>query len=94
MQYSHDHIVPIPGPTCPRKLSTIARDIGNDWGEKMHYAARPYWAAMLQLQTIEDKYFLDSAREIVARFLCNAGQWRGPVARAVKLELRQLAGIK
>lgn len=38
--------------------------------------------------------FADNAREIVARFLCNAGGWRGPVARAVKLELKQLAGIK
>lgn len=60
----------------------------------MHYAARPYWSAMLQLQTIGDNYGFDNARDIVVRFLCNAGQWRGPVARSVKLELKQLAGIK
>lgn len=78
----------------PRKLCTIAREIGADWGPKMSPHARPYWAAFSTLETIEDKYYLDSARDIVARFLCNAGQWRGPVARAVKLELKQLAGIK
>lgn len=78
----------------PRKLCTIAGDIGRDWGPKMSNSARPYWAALCTLETIEDKYYLDSAREIVARFLCNAGQWRGPVARAVKLELKQIAGIK
>lgn len=76
-----------------RDISTIARDIGRDW-TNMHYAARPYWLAMLQLQTIGDNYGFDNARDIVARFLCNAGQWRGPVARSVKLELKQLAGIK
>ena len=77
-----------------RKISDIAREIGTDWGPKMHYAARPYWSAMMQLETANDMYGLDNARDIVARFLCNAGTWRGPVARAVKLELRQLAGIK
>lgn len=77
----------------PRKLCTIARDIGRDW-QNMHFAARPYWSAMLQLETAGDMYGADNARDIVARFLCNAGSWRGPVARAVKLELKQLAGIK
>jgi hypothetical protein len=76
-----------------RSIQDIAFQIGADW-TNMHYAARPYWSAMLELQSIEDKYYLDSAREIVCRFLANAGQWRGPVARAVKLELKQLAGIK
>jgi hypothetical protein len=46
------------------------------------------------LETINDKYYLDPAREIVARFLCNAGQWRGPIAREIKTELKQLANIK
>jgi hypothetical protein len=77
----------------PRKICDIAYDIGADW-QNMSYCARPYWSAMLQLDTINDKYYLDGAREIVLRFLCNAGTWRGPVARAVKLELKQLAGIK
>lgn len=76
-----------------RTIQKIAFDIGADW-QNMSYAARPYWQAMLQLETINDKYYLDSAREIVLRFLCNAGSWRGPVARAVKLELKQLTGIK
>jgi hypothetical protein len=77
-----------------RLLSEIAYEIERDWGPKMNYAARPYWAALCVLETINDKYYLDSAREIVARFLCNAGQWRGPIAREIKTELKQIAGIK
>lgn len=94
MQFSNDHIVPIPGPNCPRKLSAIARDIGRDWGPKMSNSARPYWAALCVLDSINDKYYLDSAREIVARFLCNSAQWRGPVAREIKAELKKIANIK
>ncbi|CAB4126273.1 hypothetical protein UFOVP70_17 [uncultured Caudovirales phage] len=80
--------------TKPRPLSQIARDIGNDWGAKMSPYARPYWLAMLELQTINDKYHWDNAHDVVLRFLCNANAWRGPIARAVKLELKQIANIK
>lgn len=80
--------------TKTRLLSEIARDIGRDWGPKMSNSARPYWAALCVLDSINDKYYLDSAREIVARFLCNAGQWRGPIAREIKGELKKIANIK
>lgn len=56
----------------------------------MNYAARPYLAALLELEGIGDAYYQDTARDIVARFLCNASSWRGPDARRIKLELRGL----
>ena len=76
-----------------RPLHRIARDIINDWRKPSPYAL-PYIQAMAELQSITDNYWLDSAHDIVARFLANAGSWRGDTARAIKAELKQLAGIK
>lgn len=68
------------------QLAYVAR---NDWGDKVHYAAKPYLAAMLGLKTLDDKYMLESARSVVLYFLSNAGHWRGQVARDVKKELKR-----
>jgi hypothetical protein len=70
-----------------RPLYEIAREIRRDW-KNVNYAAAPYLDAMGSLQTIEDDYFMDSARSVVSYFLCNAGSWRGEVARRVKAELK------
>lgn len=72
-----------------RTLATIAREIDASWAN-VNYAARPYLDAMLQLDTIEDNYYSDSARSIVAYFLANAGSFRGDAARRIKAELRSL----
>ena len=72
-----------------RSLNHIAYEISKDW-RKPYFGAVPYIKAMQSLDTIEDKYGLDDARDIVARFLCNAATWRGPVARAVKAELNAM----
>lgn len=77
-------------PTTNRPLNVIAHEIHNDWGAKLNFAARPYVNAMCSLTDINSKYGEDSAREIVARFLCNAGTWRGEVAKRVKLELNKM----
>ena len=69
-------------------LSQIADTIRRDW-KPMSYAAVPYVQAMLTLPSITSDYGLDSGKEIVLRFLCNAGTWRGPVARVVKAELNK-----
>jgi hypothetical protein len=45
---------------------------------------------MEELITTLDMYLYDSAQDIVLRFLCNAGTWRGEVARRVKAELRAM----
>lgn len=77
-----------------RALYQIAGEIrtciGNgSWSVNASAYARPYMTAMLQLDTIDDHYGQDSAKEIVLRFLCNAGTWRGETARRVKAELKE-----
>lgn len=59
-----------------------------DWGNPAA-AAKPYLAAMLMLETLADSYGLDPGVEVVSYFLANAVSWRGPVARAVKTELKR-----
>ena len=75
--------------TNVRPLNVIAQEIVKEWNN-VHEFAKPYLAAMLTLPTIEDNYILDSGREIVARFLGNAGTWRGETARRVKKELNAM----
>lgn len=69
-----------------RLISEIAIDILGAWPKPSPYA-RPYLRAMLFLGTIRDTYGCDSARDIVARFLCNASPFRGETARQLKAEL-------
>lgn len=74
-----------------RSISAIAREIANDWkAPSINLAAQAYLRAMFSLLTIRDKYGADSADDIVLRFLANAQGWRGPVAKRVKAELRQM----
>jgi len=77
-----------------RPIYKIAEDISKDWGTKVNYAAKPYLQAMFTLTNIDDYYFMDSASNIVGRFLSNAGQWRGETAKRVKKELKSLIGLK
>ena len=72
-----------------RSLSTIAREIRNDW-RPVHYAAAPYLSAMSGLYAVTDSYDCDSGRSVVNYFLSNAGTWRGPVARRIKAELKDM----
>ena len=51
---------------------------------------KPYQQAMRSLRSIEDRYGLESAYEIVLRFLANATSWRGPDAKRIKAELNAL----
>ena len=76
-----------------RPLYVIAQDIKSNW-PNVNYAAKPYLEAMATLESIEQKYYFDSGRSIVLYFLANANTWRGEVAREIKKELKQLAGIK
>jgi len=73
----------------PRPLSTIAREIRADW-RPVNYAAAPYLSAMSGLDAITDTYGCDSGRGVVAYFLSNASTWRGPVARRIKAELKEM----
>jgi hypothetical protein len=72
-----------------RPLHEIAKDIRADW-KTPYFGAIPYLEAMSGLTHITETYGYDSAREVIQRFLCNAGTWRGEVARTVKKELKAL----
>ena len=89
-----------PDPTITRSghrpLYTIAEEIVADWspkGKGVNYAAKPYLSAMLALEDINDDYYADSAKSVVAYFLSNARSWTGPKAKEIKAELKSLAGF-
>lgn len=72
-----------------RPIWDIALDIRKDW-KKVYFGAVPYLDAMGSLDKITDTYYADDARTVVLYFLANATTWRGPVAKAIKLELKAL----
>lgn len=59
-------------------------------GKGVNYAAKPYLDAMMDLDSIGDNYYADSGASVVSYFLANAASWRGPVAKAIKIELNKL----
>ena len=73
-----------------RSIEVIANEIRKDWGVKTNFAARPYLQAMYGLNSISDNYGCDSAKSIIAYFLCNASTWRGETAKRVKAELNKM----
>lgn len=72
-----------------RKINEIAYDIKKNW-KKVSVHAAPYLEAMFFLSSIDENYGYDSGREVVSRFLCNASSFRGPEARRIKSELREM----
>jgi len=72
-----------------RSLSSIAREIRADW-KKPYFGAVPYLDAMLSLNSIDDEYYYDSGKSIVAYFLANAATYRGETAKRIKLELKAI----
>lgn len=79
--------------TATRPLSVIANEIKKDW-KNVYFGAIPYLMAMESLNSINDNYGMDSAKSIVLYFLSNASTWRGEKAKAIKAELKKLAGVK
>jgi spore maturation protein SpmA len=72
-----------------RSIRSIALDIRQDW-VKVNFAAKPYLDAMLELNSINDKYYEDSAKSVVLYFLANASSFRGDRAKVLKAELKAL----
>lgn len=72
-----------------RPLSVIAEEIRRDW-KRPYFGAVPYLSAMAELDSVEGKYYSDSAASVVRYFLANAGTWRGETARRVKAELNAM----
>ena len=78
-----------------RSISAVAGDIASAWHQQkggVNYAAKPYLAAMFELDTIDDKFMFDSARTVLVYFLGNAKTFRGPRAKELKAELKQILG--
>jgi hypothetical protein len=69
-------------------LSEIAHLIKSEW-KKVYFGAVPYLEAMGELSSITDNYGYDTGESVVLYFLSNASTWRGPVAKAVKAELKR-----
>lgn len=72
-----------------RPLREIAREIRADW-TKPYFGAVPYLDALSTMGNITENYYYDTGDSIVMYFLANASTWRGPVARAIKAELKGL----
>lgn len=72
-----------------RTISAIAIEIKQVW-KNVYFGAVQYLNAMLRLETVNDSYGADSARDIVNYFLSNAIYWRGEDARRIKKELNEL----
>lgn len=75
-----------------RPLSKIAADIAMDW-KKMGVAALPYVMAMRNLNHPWERYIAEDGYAIVSGFLANAQSWRGPVAKRIKEELKNILEI-
>jgi hypothetical protein len=78
-------------PNSQRPLSVIAREIEAGYGQSTgYYAAKPYVDAMKTLTSITDRFYEDSARDVVIYCLSNLNGWRGEDARRVKAELKAM----
>lgn len=72
-----------------RPVYKIAEEILNDWAAP-HFAARPYLAAMLTINSHCENYGHDTAKSIILYFLSNSTTYRGIKAQELKKELKTL----
>jgi len=73
-----------------KSFPSLVAMIIDDWKwDKVYFGAKPYLSAMMSLSSIEDTYGVDSGDKIVRYFLAYASQWKGPVAREIKAELKR-----
>lgn len=73
----------------PRPISEIATDVRAHW-PKVYLGAVPYLEAMETLTSVDEMYYMDTARSVLLYFLANAQAWRGPDARRIKAEIREM----
>jgi len=73
-----------------RAIYEVAQDIQKEWGPKVYFAAKPYLGAMRHLEDKDSMFGVDTATDIVHRFLANAQTFRGPRAKELKAELKEL----
>lgn len=78
-------------------ICELAVEIRKDWSKQksgISQFAKGQLSAMFTMETVDSGYIAETGRDIIPRFLCNAEQWRGPVARAIKKELKKRLGLK
>jgi hypothetical protein len=66
----------------------IADVIRKDW-KKVYFGAVSYLDAMGTMMNVTSSYGADDGKGIILYFLSNASTWKGPVAKAVKAELKK-----
>jgi ribosomal protein L31 len=72
-----------------RPLHEIAREIRSDWSSP-YFGAVPYLDALRSLDQITDRFYEDTAEDVVMYLLANLSTWRGDTARRVKAELKDI----
>ena len=72
-----------------REICEIAREIKKEW-KNVYFAAKPYLDARLVLRDKNSAYGYDSAKSVVLYFLANASTFRGPKAKELKAELKDV----
>lgn len=72
-----------------RPIYEIALEIRSLW-KNPYFGAVPYLDAMVHLESIDDYFFVDSAKEVILYFLANASTFRGEDAKRLKKELKDL----
>lgn len=82
-------------PLSDMKINEIAAIISKDWkkvtkDDMVHPYAKPYLAAMMCCENLNDSYIAEDCRTQVIYFLSNASYWKGTVAKEVKLYLNAI----
>lgn len=76
-----------------RTLKEIAVEILADWSVINNAGARDALECMKKMGIITEKFGADpNGYSVVSEFLGNSIGWRGPVAKRIKKELRQMCG--
>ena len=71
------------------QLAEMIQDDLDDQGKKLFYGAVPYIDALSTMNSMDDRYGVESAQSIVAYTLSNLSTYRGAKARAIKAELKK-----
>lgn len=72
-----------------RPVSEVAREIRKVW-TKPYFGAVPYLQAMSGMSSPKDAYGADDGKSIILYFLANASTFRGPNAKRLKAELKEM----
>lgn len=75
-------------PTGKRPLHEVARDIRKAW-PRPYFAASPYLEALRDIASTDERFYHETGASVVRGFLANAQTFRGPMAKALKGELKE-----